>query len=901
MEEAGVKLVAQGADAFEADVKSAAKAVDGFGTETKKAADLVQDAAGRWRTASGKFASDAEKAAAGVEAIAPAARKAGDAVEKAGNDVQRAGRDFSAFGEIATGALRHIGTIGVNAAIDGFAALGRSIVDGVGDAREAARLMASTEQTIKTMGNAAGRSAQDVVDLATALSDASGKSLFGDDQIQQASNLLLTFGNIKGETFDLATALTVDLAQALGGAPADQAMMLGKALNDPVKGLTALGRAGLTFSEEQKAVIEAMVETGDIAGAQAIIIEELNRQVGGQAAAAAEAAGGIEQFKARMGETFETIATQLLPILNDFGDWLNSPEVTKAIDDIAAALVDAFGWAADNIPPTIKLIVDGAQELVTWFGTVSDKSGDLGGAVEDLSGVWTKASEVVTNVINAYLNVAQAVLPVIQRFIADHGTEIEAFFRQTWASIVEIVTLALDVYNGIVPPVLNAIAGFINDHGSEIQKVLGSTWDIISALITGTLETIKGVFKTALALINGDWEGAWNGIKGIVDVQAKAIGDIVTGFLNIIAGIFDTTLDDILGMWEDNWNMLVDIATSIDWVGVGQAAVDGILDGLRGAWGSLVGWITDRMGSLVDSAMEAIGASSPAKDWMPVGEFAVMGLMQGFENMWPALTELVSTMSDDLIETASDIGRSIQDAIAGGFGAVASIDRQMASNLEKLAKIPEGFYRKATELQLKAAEEQAKAFADPETGAKFFAMRSKQILEFQELQQKINKETDADTKKRLQQQQILILAAQEAEQSAFQAQFGTQDSPAKDIARQLAELFNNAEVQKLQKEYAEADSDKERARIMELIKQAAVAVNDTGIGHDINALLTQLEIFTGMYVPPGTASPPASGAQMASPSAAPSMSTRTFNMPIYTNNTPAALQQSLAIANAVLP
>lgn len=813
MEQAGVQLIAQGAAAYMADMRSAENATQSFVNETDKGAGIVSRAGGMMGSA-----------------------------------------------------IKGVATIAAGVGVAGFVALGKAIFDGLGDARESARLNAATEQTILTMGNAAGISAVQVADMAAALSDASGKSLFGDDQIQQASNLLLTFGNIKGETFELATALTVDLAQALGGAPADQAMMLGKALNDPVKGLTALGRAGLTFSEEQKAVIEAMVETGDIAGAQAIIIEELNRQVGGQAAAAAEAAGGIEQFKARMGETFETIATQLLPILNDFGDWLNSPEVTKAIDEIAAALVDAFGWAADNIPPTIKLIVDGAQELVTWFGTVSDKSGDLGGAVEDLSGVWTKASEVVTNVINAYLNVAQAVLPVIQRFIADHGTEIEAFFRQTWASIIEIVTLALDVYNGIVPPVLNAIAGFINDHGSEIQKVLGSTWDIISALITGTLETIKGVFKTALALINGDWEGAWAGIKGIVDVQATAIGGVVTGFLNLIAGLFDTTLADILGMWEDNWNMLVDIATSIDWVGVGQAAVDGILDGLRGAWGSLVGWITDRMGSLVDSAMEAIGASSPAKDWMPVGEFAVMGLMQGFENMWPALTELVSTMSDDLIETASDIGRSIQDAIAGGFGAVASIDRQMASNLEKLAKIPEGFYRKATELQLKAAEDQAKAFADPETGAKFFAMRSKQILEFQELQQKINKETDADTKKRLQQQQILILAAQEAEQSAFAAANPQSASALDDLRRQLGDILTQ------------------------------IPVNDTGIGHDLNALLTQLGQFSG------TVSPPPSTAQMAqSASAAPSMSTRTFNMPIYTNNTPAALQQSLAIANAVLP
>ena len=32
--------------------------------------------------------------------------------------------------------------------------------------------------------------------------------------------------------------------------------MLGKALNDPVKGITALGRAGVTFTDEQKKQIK---------------------------------------------------------------------------------------------------------------------------------------------------------------------------------------------------------------------------------------------------------------------------------------------------------------------------------------------------------------------------------------------------------------------------------------------------------------------------------------------------------------------------------------------------------------------------------------------------------------------------------------------------------------------
>ena len=199
------------------------------------------------------------------------------------------------------GALGNVGMIAGGAALAGVAALGAAIVGGAKDALDARALYASTAQTIETMGNAAGRSADDVVALASSLSDAAGMSLFGDDQIQSAENLLLTFGEIKGETFDLATALTVDLAQALGGEPRDQAMMLGKALNDPIHGMTALGKAGLTFTEQQKEQIKVLQESGDMAGAQAIIIAELNKQVGGQAQAAAKAAGGMVQFQAAWG------------------------------------------------------------------------------------------------------------------------------------------------------------------------------------------------------------------------------------------------------------------------------------------------------------------------------------------------------------------------------------------------------------------------------------------------------------------------------------------------------------------------------------------------------------------------------------------------------------------------
>ncbi len=138
-----------------------------------------------------------------------------------GNVAEKSGGGFNALSEIAVGALRKIGELGVGLVLKGLEAIGGVISDGIEDARKNAQVQAQTAAVIKSTGEAAGVSAQHVADYASSLSDAEGASLFGDDQIQQSTNLLLTFTNIKEKTLDAATAISVDMAQALGGAPKD--------------------------------------------------------------------------------------------------------------------------------------------------------------------------------------------------------------------------------------------------------------------------------------------------------------------------------------------------------------------------------------------------------------------------------------------------------------------------------------------------------------------------------------------------------------------------------------------------------------------------------------------------------------------------------------------------------
>lgn len=378
---------------------------------------------------------------------------------------------------------------------------------GIADAQGAAKLMAATGQTILTMGNAAGVSAQQVADMASSLSDAAGQSLFGDDKIQEASNLLLTFGEIKGATFDAATALTVDLAAALGGEPKAQAMMLGKALNDPIKGMSALGKAGLTFSEEQKSAIKAMQESGDMAGAQALIIAELNKQVGGQAEAQAKAAGGMVQFKAGLSETGEAIGAKLLPLLDKFGAWLSSPTVQAAINTLATLLTDGIGVA------------------VAWL---SDE------AIPALQQAWTDMEPTVMQTI-AFLQTS--VLPVLLwlKDVLIAGLKVElAVLGWVWSNVLlPEIKAVVAWFNTYLLPVLSVIFVALRDDLPRGIAIAVQSWADFKAALASFKETYLDPIARGFDVVVGAVSGAK---KQFDDFLAGVTGAIVPSWLNALIG-----------------------------------------------------------------------------------------------------------------------------------------------------------------------------------------------------------------------------------------------------------------------------------------------------------------------------------------------------------------------------
>ncbi len=144
-----------------------------------------------------------------------------------------------------------------------------------------------TEALVKATGNAAGLSAEQLQDHANEVALNTLASVGG---IVEAQNVLQTFKTVSGDTFKQAIVLSQDMAAVFGGSAKDKAVQLGKALEDPLKGITALNKSGVTFSETQKDMIRSMVDVGDTASAQKIILRQVAEQVAG---AGSGEAGGL--------------------------------------------------------------------------------------------------------------------------------------------------------------------------------------------------------------------------------------------------------------------------------------------------------------------------------------------------------------------------------------------------------------------------------------------------------------------------------------------------------------------------------------------------------------------------------------------------------------------------------
>jgi len=407
-------------------------------------------------------------------------------------DVNQAKQGLSGLGGMLGnlgGTLKTGLMIGAGAAVAGIGALAVGLTESVKAAMGAEEVQAQLAAVLKSTGGAAGVSA----DMANALaSSLQNVTRFEDDAILSGENMLLTFTNIGKDIFPDVTKTMLDMSQAMGQDVKSSAIQLGKALNDPIAGMSALSRVGVSFTEEQKAQIEALQKSGDLMGAQKIILAELQKEFGGAAEAAGNTfAGKLDILQNKFGDIMETIGGALIPVLTEGASallaFMNDPAIQAGVQ----ALAQGFASIAQNVVGFIANLTSGGggdflggmiagiqstfQSLMDWL------TGSLGPALSAAFAQISEAAGPALQMLAGWIN--GTVLPALQQLGAWLGPILAQGFAQLGEFIVKqaipaLTQLAVWIVGTVLPAVgtlAMQIGGVLND----AFRSAGQLWQIL--------------------------------------------------------------------------------------------------------------------------------------------------------------------------------------------------------------------------------------------------------------------------------------------------------------------------------------------------------------------------------------------------------------------------------------
>lgn len=461
--------------------------------------------------------------------------------EEAGKQGEEAGKKWSSgfLGQVTKLATSIIATFAVFEAVD-------FVKEAVAGAREASKEQRVLAQVIKTTGGAAGVTAEQVQQLTEELASVTGVSA---ETIAAGANVALTFTSIKnraGEGNDIFTRYletALDVSTALHEDLQPSIIQVGKALNDPITGMKQLRRVGVSFTQAQIDQATHLEKTGHLMEAQKIILDELSKEFGGAAKAAASpaslAAASWDRLKVELG-------TKLLPAITDISNAFLKllPVITPIIGAIADVIATVSTFLANN--KTIAIVIlAAAGALVLLSSAIS--------AVKAVHEAWL----VVTLAEDAALDANPIGIIIIAVAALAAGIIWVAtktrFFQTIWGAVWGFLKAVGAWFAG-------PFAGFFVGAWNKIVGLWNSAVAIGVAVVLKIISIWRGVVDFFTSLPGKIWAGLsalpgilWNSFKGGVDRVLFLIGY----FTGLVILAFERLPGTIWGLITSLWNKAV--------------------------------------------------------------------------------------------------------------------------------------------------------------------------------------------------------------------------------------------------------------------------------------------------------------------------------------------------------
>jgi hypothetical protein len=381
-----------------------------------------------------------------------------------------------------------LGTLAKGVLVAGVAITALSVAS-VKEFSEEQKNIAQTNAVLASTGGVAGVTAEMVTQLSESWQQ---NSRYSHDAVRQMENVLLTFPKITKDTFPQATGAVLDLSTALHEDLQSSAIRVGKALQDPILGMTALRRVGINFNAADKETVTQLVKSGHQLEAQKFILRELNTEFGGSAKAASETFGGaLIRVKNNLKEGMEAfggyIVNGLQPLATSAANTLAKIDWTKVIDSTVKSIKEFYNQLANFLGPS----------FVTLWHTLNEK-----------------------------------VFPILNRLWHEVIEPLGKVLGETFVVAVKLSIDALNLFLTVLTPVIN----WMLDH-KNIVIDFATAFGILALALK--FNDIKDAFLLNMSQIMGSIAGA----KGaVVDLFNKIGGSTVMGGIVTAGAMADIAL-----------------------------------------------------------------------------------------------------------------------------------------------------------------------------------------------------------------------------------------------------------------------------------------------------------------------------------------------------------------------
>jgi uncharacterized coiled-coil protein SlyX len=336
--------------------------------------------------------------------------------------------------------------------------------------------VAILNSTLRATGATSWTTSKAIQEMASKFQALTG---YSSDTVLAMQNVLLGFKNIKGDNFEAASLQIINMAKVMKMDLASAAQAVGKALDDPIAGIDSLSRQGFRWTEQEKAMLKAMVETGKTAEAQKIIIDALATTFGGAAEAANNTASAMKdrlnvsqgelnkQIGKFISEALKPLRAELIQSTDRFTEWFKTLNENGNAAEILEGI--AIGLAAVTGGVIAFMAVAKGHAIISALATALKA---VGAAITGASPIGLIAAAITMVLIPAII------------FLIKNWDEVVLVFKETIAKIgASFAILGSEIeesfvvgFNGAKIAVLNlaqAVTGPVLKGISKLLEVLG--------------------------------------------------------------------------------------------------------------------------------------------------------------------------------------------------------------------------------------------------------------------------------------------------------------------------------------------------------------------------------------------------------------------------------------------